>query len=187
MPPVPEPNPKHAIDALAIAQRSLTIRKDEIGIPLDSDVRLAVIDCQRFASSIAEDPVDRKAILKDELKSAFPKSKHVAIGEQPTDRECAAARAVAEKADVVLYVTRDADLIPTHAGFGQELSLSKPLIHASVRAPYDSAVIPAAKANLLTYGDPPVSLQALVDVLSGRAKAEGTAPVKIEAAVEVAV
>jgi beta-N-acetylhexosaminidase len=186
VPPVPEPNPKHPIDALAIAQRSITIRKDEIGFPLDADVHLAVIDCQRQASSIAEDPVDRTAILKDALKSAFPKARHVAIGAQPSDRECAAARAAAEKAEVVLYVTRDADLIPAHASFGQELALAKPLIHASVRAPYDSVVIPAAKANLLTYGDPPVSLQALVEVLSGCAKAEGSAPVKLEEAVEIA-
>jgi beta-N-acetylhexosaminidase len=179
VPPVPDPNPKHAIDALAIAQRSITVRRDEIGLPLDPDARLVVIDCQRGASCIAEDPVDRTALLKDALKSAFPKARHIGISEAPTDRECAAARAAAEKAEVVLFVTRDADLIRPHAAFGQELALTKPLIHASVRAPYDSGVIPAAKAQVLTYGDPPVSLQALVDVLAGRAKAEGKAPVKL--------
>jgi beta-N-acetylhexosaminidase len=187
VPPVPDPNPKHAIDALAIAQRSITMRRDEIGLPLDPDARLVVIDCQRRASSIAEDPVDRTAILKEALKSAFPKARHLAISEKPTDRECAVARSAAEKAEVVLFVTRDADLIHAHGSFGQELALTKPLIHASVRAPYDSAVIPSAKTSLLTYGDPPVSLQALVDVLAGRAKAEGTAPVKLEEPVEVAV
>jgi beta-N-acetylhexosaminidase len=180
VPPAPDPNPKHAIDALAIAQRSITIRRDELGLPLESSARLALIDCQRGIASVAEDPVDRTAMLEIALKEAFPKARYVAIAEQPSDRECAAARDAAEMAEVILYITRDAGHVPAHAGFGQELAVGKPLIHASVRSPYDSAVIPAAKAVLLTYGDPPVSLQALVDVLSGRAKAEGTTPVKLD-------
>jgi beta-N-acetylhexosaminidase len=184
VPTPPEPNPKHAIDALAIAQRSITVVREELPLPLAEDVKLVVIDCQRRRSSIAEDPVNRAAILKSAITSAFPKARHIAISEQATARQLSTARSAAEKAEVVLFVTRDAELVESHAQLGQELALTTPLIHASVRAPYDVAVLPA-KTTLLTYGDPPVSLQALVDVLAGKAKAGGILPVRLEEAVGV--
>lgn len=182
-----EPNPKHAIDALAIAQRSITVVREDVPLPLAPDVQLAVIDCQRRRSSIAEDPVNRAAVLKSAITAAFPKARHLIVSEEATARQLSSVRAAAAKADVVLFVTRDADLIDLHARLGQELAETKPLIHASVRAPYDTGFIPAAKTTLLTYGDPPVSLQALVDVLAGKAKAEGSAPVRLIEAVAVGV
>jgi beta-N-acetylhexosaminidase len=184
VPEPPEPNPKHAVDALAIAQRSVTVLREEIELPLDADVQLVVIDCQRQRSSIAEDPVNRAAILKAAIAGAFPKARHLTVNEAPTARQLSSVRSAAAKAEVVLFVTRDADFVEAHARLGQELAESKPLIHASVRAPYDSATIPCAKTTLLTYGDPPVSLQALVDVLAGNAKASGSSPVDLRAVAE---
>jgi beta-N-acetylhexosaminidase len=184
VPAPPEPNPKHAIDALAIAQRSITVVREELPLSLAEDAKLVVIDCQRRRSSIAEDPVNRAAILKSAITSAFPKARHISISEQATARQLSTARSAAEKSEVVLFVTRDAELVESHAQIGRELALTTSLIHASVRAPYDVALIPA-KTTLLTYGDPPVSLQALVDVLAGKVKAGGTSPVKLEEAVGV--
>jgi hypothetical protein len=51
-------------------------------------------------------------------------------------------------------------------------------ILCALRSPYDATLVPGMPA-LLTYGDVPVSLQALADVLAGRARPRGTAPVRI--------
>jgi hypothetical protein len=45
-----------------------------------------------------------------------------------------------------------------------------------VRSPYDAQAT-GAQTALLTYGDLPQSLEALVDVLAGRSEAKGTLPV----------
>ncbi|MDQ6859123.1 MAG: hypothetical protein M3Z65_09030 [Chloroflexota bacterium] len=51
-------------------------------------------------------------------------------------------------------------------------------ILCALRSPYDTSLLPDRPA-LLTYGDVPASLQALADVLAGRARPRGTAPVRL--------
>ncbi len=51
-------------------------------------------------------------------------------------------------------------------------------ILCALRSPYDAALLSNVPA-LLTYGDVPVSLDALADVLSGRAVPRGTLPVRL--------
>jgi beta-N-acetylhexosaminidase len=48
----------------------------------------------------------------------------------------------------------------------------------ALRSPYDATLFPTVPA-LLTYGDVPASLEALADVLSGRATPRGTSPVRL--------
>lgn len=49
----------------------------------------------------------------------------------------------------------------------------------ALRSPYDAALFPDLPA-LLTYGDVPASLDALADVLAGRATARGSLPVRLK-------
>jgi hypothetical protein len=51
-------------------------------------------------------------------------------------------------------------------------------ILCALRSPYDATLLPDRPA-LLTYGDVPASLVALADVLAGRARPLGTAPVRL--------
>jgi beta-N-acetylhexosaminidase len=51
-------------------------------------------------------------------------------------------------------------------------------ILCALRSPYDATIAPNAPA-LLTYGDVPASLDALADVLAGRAQPRGRPPVRI--------
>ena len=51
-------------------------------------------------------------------------------------------------------------------------------ILCALRSPYDATLFPRVPA-LLTYGDVPASLEALADVLSGRAVPRGTPPVRL--------
>jgi beta-N-acetylhexosaminidase len=48
----------------------------------------------------------------------------------------------------------------------------------ALRSPYDAALFPAVPA-LLTYGDVPVSIEALADVLAGSARPSGRLPVRM--------
>jgi beta-N-acetylhexosaminidase len=51
-------------------------------------------------------------------------------------------------------------------------------ILCALRSPYDALLVPNVPA-LLTYGDVPASLQALADVLAGRARPSGALPVRL--------
>jgi hypothetical protein len=71
-------------------------------------------------------------------------------------------------------------LIAPQAQLAQTLTaLPSPLIHVAARSPYDAGIVPNVAATVLTYGDPIVSLRALVDVLAGRIQAQGTIPVEL--------
>jgi beta-N-acetylhexosaminidase len=182
LPPLPPLDPALSDDALAIARRSITIVRDAGStIPLASSTRLCVIDCQKQRSSIAEDPADRIAAVRDSARHAFEHATYLAVDAEPSTDMIHEAVRRAESSDAVLLLTRDAAIHAPHADLGRRLALARtPLIHAAVRAPYDAHLFPTAAAVLLTYGDPSVSLQALIDVLAGRAQATGTPPVNLD-------
>jgi hypothetical protein len=48
----------------------------------------------------------------------------------------------------------------------------------ALRSPYDAALVPNVPARL-SYGDVPVSLEALAAVLAGKRQAEGRLPVQL--------
>ncbi|MBI3980187.1 MAG: beta-N-acetylhexosaminidase [Chloroflexi bacterium] len=114
------------------------------------------------------------------LAASFPRTTALAIGPEPTHDEIARALALARPRQAVLLVTRNAFLIESQARLATAIAgLGLPVIHAAVHSPYDAAVVPGTSATILTYGDPPVSLQALVDVLAGRCMAQGAVPVRL--------
>src|SRR5438034_202135 len=66
---------------------------------------------------------------------------------------------------------------PEQAGRVKEL-LAHVGVLCAVRSPYDAALVPNVPA-LLSYGDVPVSLEALAAVLAGKRQAEGRLPVQL--------
>ena len=79
----------------------------------------------------------------------------------------------------VVVCTSSATLDPVQAARTREL-LAGGGVLCALRSPYDATLVPGISA-LLTYGDVPVSLDALADVLAGRAAARGTVPVRLPA------
>lgn len=79
----------------------------------------------------------------------------------------------------VVVCTSSATFDPAQAARLAEL-LAGGGVLCALRSPYDAALAPGTSA-LLTYGDVPVSLDALADVLAGRAQAGGTLPVRLPA------
>ncbi|MDP9368673.1 MAG: beta-N-acetylhexosaminidase [Chloroflexota bacterium] len=179
--PFIELEPTLAQDVLAIARRSITVVQGQERLPLPADTRVALIDCLLPRWSRVEEAVERAALLRELVEQAFPAATSITVDPEPTEDDLARARPLAGAADTVLLVTRDAQWVTHQVQLARELAASgTPLIHAAVRGPYDGETIRGAAATLVTYGDPPVSLRALVDILAGRAKPEGTLPVRLE-------
>ena len=77
----------------------------------------------------------------------------------------------------LVVCTSSASFDPAQAARATEL-LRDGGILCALRSPYDATLFPTTPA-LLTYGDVPVSLQALADVLGGRAAPRGSLPVRL--------
>jgi hypothetical protein len=76
-------------------------------------------------------------------------------------------------------VTRDAHLFPAQRNaVARILALAPEALIVSARAPYDAFLWPQAKRLICIYGSQPISLEGCADVLSGRARAGGTLPVR---------
>jgi beta-N-acetylhexosaminidase len=177
-PVVVEPGAADEEVAFEVAWRGTTVLKGLEALPLPSATRLALIDCLLPRWSRAEEATERTALLRGRVEAAFPQTMAVAVEPEPSERELDRARRVVGDADAVLLVTREASRVEHQARLGRELiAAGARVIHAAVRGPYDAATLPGAAATLLTYGDPPASLLAMVDILAGRARATGRCPV----------
>ena len=173
LPPLSPLDPSLADEILAVALGGVTVRDPESLLPLARETQLALIDCSQARWSAVEEvevATARTDVLRGRLVSAFPRATALTVPADPSSDLVAEAKGLAERSDVVLFVTRDAFGKEGPVRIGQALASSgKPIIHAAVRGPYDAADFPDAAATVLTYGDPPVSIQALVTILAGTA------------------
>lgn len=154
--------------ALAVARRSITVRDARGILPLPSDVRLALIDCLLPRFSLVEEAVERADLLRSLVQTAFPGATSLTLQPEASDDELAQALNMAQSSEVLCLVTRNACFVERQAQLAAMLArLEQPLIHAVVRNPEDANLQPDAAATILTYGDPPLSLRAMVDMLRG--------------------
>jgi beta-N-acetylhexosaminidase len=98
----------------------------------------------------------------------------------PSPAVIASAVAAAQSADATVVTTYNAWSDPTQQDLVRALrQTGRPVIVASVGGPYDIAYFPEAPAYLAAYDYQPVSVTALADVLTGRARPTGRLPVTI--------
>lgn len=87
----------------------------------------------------------------------------------------------AKDKNAIIFCSYNAHLTPEQIDFAKALALlGKPLIVVALRNPYDYNALPEATSFLCTYSYRPLSLKALAAVLTARAEALGTIPVKVE-------
>lgn len=156
------------LDAVAFdaARRGTTVRDPGGLLPLASGVRLAVLECRQPRFNNAEEAAERSILLRDLVGAAFPQAVFLSISEQIAEAELDAALAVADRAELIVLLTRNAAWAPAQARLVAALAEHhRPLVHVAARSPEDTALLPTAAASLCTYGDPPVSLRALVAAL----------------------
>ena len=156
------------LDALAmgVARRGTTVHDPGGVLPLDARSELAVIECRQPRFNNAEDAAERAALLRDLLGAAFPHSVFLSVSEEVIDSEIDAALAVVGRAAWVVLITRNAAMAPAQARLAAALAERGPrLVHIAARSPADVALLTGAAASIRTYGDPPVSMRAMVEAL----------------------
>lgn len=183
LPPFDLPAAELSEAALAVAQRSITVVRDQGVLPLKPELRLALIDCLLPRGSNADEARERADLLRTLVTAICPETVSMTISPAPTADELTEAQRLCAQCDAVLLITRSATLIKAQAQVARALvDPGRPLIHVAARNPYDAVLLPEAAATLLTYGDPDLSLQALADVLAGRVVARGIVPRDLVAA-----
>ncbi len=156
--------------AQAVARDSITLRHDRSRLlPLKPGARVAVIWPERT-------PNDPVAAL-----DMGPHATVVRTAREPGAEDLALAVQAASKADAVVVMTWDAIRNQAQQNLVRTLLTVKPaaVVHVALGGPYDLALFPGAPASVATYGDVPVSVEALGQALTGRAPMQGRLPVRL--------
>ncbi|WP_173084740.1 glycoside hydrolase family 3 protein [Fundidesulfovibrio magnetotacticus] len=156
--------------ALAAAQDSITLRHDRTKLlPFRRGERILVVWPERTAF----DPVASLTLPEGAQLLRTPR--------EPSAQDLQNAVEAALKADKVAVFTYDAIRNPAQRNLVNTLLSMKPqsLIHVALGGPYDLALFPQAPAGVATYGDVPVSLEALSKALAGSIPLTGRLPVRL--------
>ena len=118
----------------------------------------------------AFDPVDTLVLP--------PETTLLRTAREPSSQDFRRAVEAAGQADKVVAITYDAVRNPAQQGLVRALLAVKPqgLIHVAMGGPYDLSLFPDAPASIATYGDVPVSVQALASAMSGTIAFRGRLP-----------
>jgi beta-N-acetylhexosaminidase len=176
------PDNAHRRAAQDLARATVTCVRDEAGLLPVRGPGLGVIEFAFGGVSPVE--ADRNQPLGAStlallLGRHFPDARFLALYDRAPDPAVALARFLLDSEQIVV-ATRNAVLDPGQTTLlGQIAAAGKPVIHLALRSPYDATLAPTIGTVLLTYGDPPPSLAAVVDVLVGAAPAAGRLPVRL--------
>jgi beta-N-acetylhexosaminidase len=150
-----------------VAQRSIKVVNPQTSLPLPSTIRLLVVDClvPRFAQ--IEEAQRQSNDFFAHVTQRFPHATGITLNHpiQLTDLEQVCSQASTNEA--ILLITRNASQIDAQTTLARQIAqLGLPLLIACVRNP-DSQKLDITNATYIeTCGDPFVSLQALLDVVS---------------------
>lgn len=155
--------------ARAVAAKTIRSVKDPFR-PLSNESGTVIIDFQRLRHFEFGDPFNLPGIVRESLKEKLPQATVITLSQEPSDDELAQARKTVPNAKTLVLMTRDANTYSSQADIGRDLisrTNAERLVHVSMRGPYDRDIFGDVDNTLLTYGDPAVTVQALVDKLAG--------------------
>jgi beta-N-acetylhexosaminidase len=160
--------PEHRQTMADIAKRSITVLRNS-SLPLQGGKNVLVTG---WGVSTTQN-------LTNQLVSRGITATRLYTG-SPSPAVIAQAVAAAQAADVTVVTTYNAWSDTTQQNLlAALLATGKPVVVASVGAPYDIAYFPSASTYLAAYDYQLVSVVALADVLTGAAKGTGHLPVTI--------
>jgi len=157
--------------ALAIAQDSITLKHDRPRLlPLKATDKTLVIWPERNGF----DPVSSLALPKGATL--------MRTSREPSPQELREAADAAARMDKVVVLTYDALRNQAQQNLVRTLLAMKPqgVVHVALGGPYDLGLFPNAPASLATYGDVPVSVEALAQSLAGTNPMTGRLPVRLQ-------
>jgi hypothetical protein len=89
----------------------------------------------------------------------------------------------ARRARTIVIMTRDATDFPYQVKIARQVIEAAPngarIVHVALRGPYDKGILGAVDDTILTFGDPAVTLKALVSILAGEIEPTATVPVTL--------
>ncbi|CAN5259497.1 hypothetical protein BH24CHL2_BH24CHL2_6320 [soil metagenome] len=181
--PLPEPPVNRRDITFDIALRTIAHVGPKPFAPLDGKSRHVLVDFQRFRAVEGGDPVGRSKLLRDEVEANLPHSTVVTFSNQPTEDEIAEAIDHAHGASTLIIFTRDATDSPHQLDIARQAIAASPgdtrVIHCPMRGPYDAGALADVDDFLFAFGDPAISIRALVAVLAGAATPTATMPVTV--------
>lgn len=184
-PPLETPSEGWRTEAMRIAANTIAILGSHALVAVEPGERALIVDFQRLRSSEAEDPFNRGGIVRQGAARLLPGTRVVTVGHTPTDESIHSALEAARGVDTVVLLTRDAADFPYQVEIGrriiEEAGTDARIVHVALRGPYDAGCFGPVSATLLTFGDPAVTLHALVDILAGTKVPSARIPVQLSA------
>lgn len=166
--------------ARALATRAITLIGDPSQLPLPPEAEIVAIECRAWQRSDAEEEREGVTPLARLLAAHFPRLRWLALEPYFTETRAREALELAASAERVIFITRNARWHEEQRALGAALGdLARSLLHIAARSPYDAGLVPHAGAVLLSFGDPPVSLQALAALVTGESRPTGALPVRL--------
>lgn len=165
-----------------VARRSVTALGSTALLPLSpQEPRPVVIDFELPMASPVEHGRQAVLLLKNLLPAHWPQGRFLSAPAEAAGERSAELLAAAQEASLLLIVLRNATRWPGQAELLQKLLAVQPrAVVVAARDPYDLKLAPYAPVRLAIYGDPPVSIRALVEALFDGAAITGQLPVKVE-------
>jgi beta-N-acetylhexosaminidase len=182
-PDLPPPNPAWRADAERIATGTIAVTGGNAFTPIDLDAPSLIVDFQRLRTSEVEDPFNRGGIVRDGARRLLPLTRVATLSHQPRPEEARFAVEAARRATTIAIMTRDATDYPYQVAIARDVIAAAPvgarIVHVALRGPYDAGLLGAVDVTLLTFGDPAVTLKALVGVLAGITTPTASVPVAL--------
>lgn len=164
-----------------LARRSVTALGSTSLLPLSSqEARPLVIDFDLPASSPVEEGRRAGPLLQKLLTERWPEARFLTVPALAPEESQDILTSAAESSLLVVML-RNAVRSPAQVELVQRLLATQPrAVVVAARDPYDLKFFPQAPVRLAIYGDPPVSVRALVEALFGEFALTGRLPVHVE-------
>ncbi|HYI23829.1 MAG TPA: glycoside hydrolase family 3 protein [Thermomicrobiales bacterium] len=183
VPDLPPVDPALRAEAERIAAGTIAVLGGGQFVPIAPNERALVVDFQRLRSSEAEDPFNRGGIVRDEVRRLLPSARVATLSHQPRDEEARFAIEAARSVSTLVVMTRDAIDFPYQVEIGRQAIDATPdgsrIVHVALRGPYDAGVLGDVSDTLLTFGDPAVTLKALIGIFAGTTRPTARLPVAL--------
>ena len=166
-----------------IAERSITLVKDEGQLPLQSNDKVLIIWPQVTRLTEVDEPTGHDVSFAQALRSYGIDATQIIIDARPEPEEIEQVLAEAIHYPKVIFAAyTSSGLLPLGQGeLARQLSLltDTSLIVASVRNPYDINDLPEIKTYICSYENRKYAVEALAAVIAGVKPAVGKLPVSL--------
>jgi beta-N-acetylhexosaminidase len=181
------PDRDHHAASLRLARQAVTLLRDRAGLLPLAGAGWGVIEFTSGGVSPVEaarnEPFNASTLALL-LSREAPDTRFLALDARVPGAAASLDTFLSECSRVVV-ATRRAHLDPAQADLlARVAACGKPVIQLALRGPYDADLAPRIGTVLLTYGDQPSAIVAVVDVLLGRAVAPGRLPIRLSSAAQ---